>query len=327
MGWTFGFGPLLGPVGSIAQQILLGTDPITGYTLGIPFPDNYMTLFAGAIPVLIASIVLAAAFIVPPPTGETIPTAGIADVLGGLRQFVTAKAVLICAIAYVLVYSGGRAIMDNVSLHARDVMVNDFLGDASRGPPYFFGQGTAAQAAVAAGSASAPAQLLTAVGFVQTGAFAPDTVGVQNFLRFSFKAIAGVLLGYLLAKTHPKATLVATTGLLLLGLGWALKATGWWYLVTIGWLGAGELFGAYYFNYISTASAKSQVRVNIAYVNLLTIVVGFAAVMYGQISDHYGRIASFYVASGILVFALLLVVFTLPARPTPNENSPRETQP
>jgi hypothetical protein len=275
MGWTFGFGPIMACVGSLAQQVLLSKEPLTGYSLHISFPENYMTLFAGAIPALLASILLSAAFIVPPPAGEQIPGARLGDILGGLRQFVTARAVLLAAIAYILVYSGGRAIMDNASLHATDV-----LGDDS------------------------------------------DTVGTQNLLRFGFKAIAGGLLGYLLARTNPKATLLATIGLLLLGMGWALNASGWWYLLTLGWLGAGELFGAYFFNYISTASAKSQVRLNIAYVNLLTILVGFASVMYGRISDAHGRVASFYVASGILVVALLLVVFTLPARPAPRESDP-----
>jgi hypothetical protein len=273
MGWTFGLGPVMACVGSLLQQLLLSTEPITGYSFNVSFPDNYMFLFAGAIPVLLASIVLSVAFVVPPPTDESIPTAGLADILGGLLRFLTTGPVLICAIAYVMVYSGGRAIMDNVSLHAKDV-----LGEAS-----------------------------------------PDTVGVQNFLRFGFKAVAGVFLGYLLAKTNPKATLLATIGLLLLGMAWALTVPGWLYLLTVGWLGAGELFGAYFFNYISTASPKSQVRVNIAYVSLMSIVVGFASVMYGQISDNYGRIASFYVASGILIFALALVVFALPSRPAPRE--------
>ncbi|MSQ95990.1 MAG: hypothetical protein EXR98_15740 [Gemmataceae bacterium] len=272
MGWTFGLGPVMACVGSLLQQLLLSAEPITGYSFGVAFPENYMLLFAGAIPVLLASIVLSVAFVVPPPVGESIPAAGLADILGGLRQFLTTGPVLICAIAYVMVYSGGRAIMDNVSLHAKDV-----LGDES------------------------------------------NTVGVQNFLRFGFKAVAGVLLGYLLAKTHPKATLLATIGLLLLGMAWALTVPGWWYLLTVGWLGAGELFGAYFFNYISTASPKSQVRVNIAYVSLMGIVVGFASVMYGQISDNYGRIASFHVASCILVFTLLVVVLALPARPTPRD--------
>ena len=145
MGWTFGLGPVMACVGSLVQQLLLSHEPLTGYTFDVSFPDNYMWLFAGAIPVLVASIFLAAAFVVPPPEGETIPTAGLADIWSGLRLFVTTWPVVMCAVAYVLVYSGGRAIMDNASLHAKDV-----LGDES-----------------------------------------PDTVGLQNFLRFGFKAIAG----------------------------------------------------------------------------------------------------------------------------------------
>ena len=101
-----------------------------------------------------------------------------------------------------------------------------------------------------------------------------------------------------------------------------MNASGWWYLVTAGLLGAGELFGVYFPNYITTASAKSQVRANIAYLNLLGALVGFASVIFGQISDRFGRIASFHAATGVLILAMLLIIFALPARPTPREETP-----
>jgi hypothetical protein len=269
MGWTFGLGPVLACIGSLLQQVLLSSEPLTGFSFAVPFPDNYAWLFAAALPALAASIFLGFAFVIPPPAGETIPAASMADVLGGVREFVTTRALLTCALAYVLTYAGGRAILDNVSLHARHVLGPD----------------------------------------------AQDTVGLQNFLRFGFKAAAGVLLGQLLARTNARAPLLATIGLLLVGMGWALNATGWWYLLTVGWLGAGELFGAYFFNYVTTASRPAHVRVNIAYLNLLGIVVGFASVTYGHVSESHGRLATFYLASGILVVAVLLVLFSVPARP------------
>jgi hypothetical protein len=146
-----------------------------------------------------------------------------------------------------------------------------------------------------------------------------DTLGIQSFLRFGFKAAAGAMLGWLLATASPRATLLATTSILLFGMGWALGSTGWWFMATFGLLGAGELFGAYFPNYVTTASEKKFVRVNMAYLSVLSTLIGFSSLAFGAISDAYGRIASFYVAAGLLVFALFLIGL-LPADPTPRES-------
>jgi len=276
LGFSFGIGPVAACAGSLMQQMLMGKEPLTGCTFGMSFPDSYLALFAGTLPFMVLCVFLGAAFHIPLPVDEPVASSKTAEILGGLRQFATSRPVLLAAVGYLLVYSGGNAIFDNVSLHAKEV-----LGQAS-----------------------------------------PDTVGLQNFLRFGFKAVAGVLLGWLLAKTNPKAVLLATTAILLAGMAWALNASGWWYLLTAGLLGAGELFGVYFPNYVTTASAKSQVRANIAYLNLLGALVGFASVIFGQISDRFGRIASFHTATGVLIFAMLLILFGLPARPAPREETP-----
>jgi hypothetical protein len=276
LGISFGIGPIAACVGSLIQQMLLSKEPLTGATFAVPFPDNYLALFAGAIPVCVMCVLLGAAFVVPRPADELVSPSRAAEILRGVRQFITSRPVALGAVAYFLVYSGGNAIFDNVSLHAKEVL----------------------------------------------GAASPDTVGLQNFLRFGFKAVAGGLLGWLLVRSHPKATLLATTSLLLAGMAWAMNASGWWYLITAGLLGAGELFGAYFPNYVATASPKSQVRANIAYLNLLGGLVGFASVIFGVISDRFGRIASFHAATGALIFAIVLIVVALPARPTPREDTP-----
>ena len=276
LGFSFGVGPIAACAGSLIQQMLLAKEPLTGYTFGMSFPNSYLALFASNVPVMVLCVLLAAAFQVPSAADEPVPTSRTSEILDGLRQFATCRPVALGAVAYVLVYSGGNAIFDNVSLHAKDVL----------------------------------------------GAASPDTVGLQNFLRFGFKAIAGGFLGWLLAKTHPKATLLATTAILLAGMAWAMIASGWWYLMAAGLLGAGELFGAYFPNYIATASAKSQLRVNIAYLTLLGSLVGFASVIFGQIADRFGRMASFHAATGVLILAILLIIFGLPARPTPREDRP-----
>jgi len=275
LGFSFGIGPIAACAGSLLQQMLMGKEPLTGYTFGMWFPDSYLALFAGTLPVMVLCVFLGAAFQIPLPVDEPVASSRTAEILDGLRQFATSRPVVLAAVGYLLVYSGGNAIFDNVSLHAKDVL----------------GQAT------------------------------PDTVGLQNFLRFGFKAVAGMLLGWLLAKTNPKAALLATTAILLAGMAWALNVSGWWYLLTAGLLGAGELFGVYFPNYVTTASAKSQVRANIAYLNLLGSLVGFASVIFGQISDQFGRIASFHTATGVLILAMLLIAFALPARPAPREES------
>lgn len=146
-----------------------------------------------------------------------------------------------------------------------------------------------------------------------------DTLGIQSFLRFGFKAVAGALLGWLLAKVSPRATLLATTSILLMGVAWALNSSGWWFMLTFGIMGAGELFGAYFPNYVTTASPKPYVRINMAYLSVLSAMTGFSSVLFGWISDRYGRLASFYTAGGILVVAMILICLWLPPNPTPRE--------
>lgn len=149
-----------------------------------------------------------------------------------------------------------------------------------------------------------------------------DTLGIQSFLRFGFKAVAGALLGWLLASVSPRATLLATTSILLLGIAWALNSSGWWFMLTFGIMGAGELFGAYFPNYVTTASPKPYVRINMAYLSVLSAITGFSSVMFGWISFHYGRLASFYAAGSLLVIAMVLICVWLPPNPTPREDVP-----
>jgi hypothetical protein len=275
LGLTFGVGPVLACVGSLVQKALFEKAPLGGFSLGMQFPDNYLALFAAAAPLVLLETFVAASFIVPLPTDEPSNPSRLTEIIGGLRQFFTFRPLLIGAIAYFLVSSGGSAILDNVSLHAKDVL----------------GETTA------------------------------STMGSQNFLRFGFKAVTGVLLGWLLLKTHPKAMLLTTTTILLIGMGWALNSSGQWYLISFGLLGAGELYGVYFPNYIATSSTKSQVRVNIAYLNLLGSLVGFASVIFGQLADRWGRIASFHAATGVLIAALILIIVALPSRPTPRDGA------
>ncbi|MDB5337547.1 MAG: hypothetical protein JWN70_3166 [Planctomycetaceae bacterium] len=274
LGLTFGIGPLLACVGALLQDALFGGKLLGGWSFGLTFPNNYLAMFAAVSPLLLVAGIAVAMFRIPF-DDDWQKDAGTpwAEIVAGVRQFVRNRNVLRAVVIYVIVYSGGNAIFQNVSLHATDILGKD-----------------------------------------------SDTLGMQSFLRFGFKAVAGVLLGLLLAKASPRATLLATTSILLIGMTWALSSTGWWFMLTFGLLGAGELFGAYFPNYVTTASQKPFVRINMAYLSFLTAITGFSSVLFGAISDRYGRIASFYTAAGILVIALILICLLLPPNPTPKED-------
>lgn len=140
--------------------------------------------------------------------------------------------------------------------------------------------------------------------------------GYQFALQFGFKMVVGLLLGWLLVRPHPRAGLLATTSLCLAGLVWALLVPGKWYLVCFGILGAGELCGVYYPNYIITCSPKSRVRRNLAYAQLLALPVTLAPVVFGKISDSYGLRCSIEVAAVLLVVTIFLVQLALPRQPS-----------
>lgn len=281
LGYTFGVGPLFACVAALLQDAVFKGNLLGGWTFGLTFPMNYMAMFAAVAPLLLGAGVCIACFAVPELTSPVEARPPADEIVAGLRQVFENRAVLFAVIIYILAYSGGNGILQNVSLHADTVL----------------GKGS-------------------------------DTLGVQSFLRFGFKAAAGVMLGLLLAKTSPRTTLVATTSVLLVGMAWALASStpsflanfsSWWFMLSFGLLGAGELFGAYYPNYVATASAKPYVRLNMSYLSMLSVPIGFSSVAFGFISDAYGRPASFYAAAAILVLAIVLIYTLLPSDPTPKE--------
>lgn len=273
LGLTFGVGPLLACVGALLQDALFGGTLLGGRTFGLEFPNNYLAMFAAVAPLFLIAGLAVAMFRIPITTEDSSNTGTpLSEIAAGIRQFVTNRNVLFAVLIYVIVYSGGNSIFQNVSLHAKTV-----LGEQS------------------------------------------NTLGLQSFLRFGFKAVAGVMLGWLLATASPRATLLATTSILLIGMTWALTSTGWWFMLTFGILGAGELFGAYFPNYVTTASRKAFVRINMAYLSVLTALTGFSSMIFGKISDNFGRIASFYTAAALLVTGLVLICILLAANPTPRE--------
>jgi hypothetical protein len=151
------------------------------------------------------------------------------------------------------------------------------------------------------------------------GAAAEQYVGYQNALRFGFKVVAGLFLGWLLSRTNPRAGQLATTALLIAGVAWAMWVPGAWFMVGLGLMGAGELFGVYFPNYILCCSPKTHMRRNMAFLSLVTWPAALAPFAFGAISDAFGYKASFCVSLAILGFAFAFVLLALPKTPRPPE--------
>lgn len=159
------------------------------------------------------------------------------------------------------------------------------------------------------------------------GRSAEDLAGYQLALRFSFKMLAGMLLGWLLARTNPKMPLLVTVGLQIAGVLWVLLVPGYWFLLAFGINGAGELFGVYYVNYPVSCSRPHEVRRNIAFLTLASSLVGLAPLVYGWIADTWSLRASFWAALVLLLFTAALVLLKLPSRPKPPVEDESELKP
>jgi MFS family permease len=146
--------------------------------------------------------------------------------------------------------------------------------------------------------------------------------GQQLAIRFAFKVVAGLLLGWVLTRTNPKAGVLVTGAIYLSAQLWAMLFTGQAYLVAFGLYGAGELIGVYAPNYILSASPQMNIRRNMAFVTMLMAPTAPAGLLFGAISDHFGTSdpaagyrASFAVCAAVLAAGLLIAAVYLPARP------------
>ncbi|MDA1212832.1 MAG: MFS transporter [Planctomycetota bacterium] len=148
-----------------------------------------------------------------------------------------------------------------------------------------------------------------------TGEPADNYTGAKMALRFGCKCAYGFLLGMLMVRFHAKVPLLLTTGTCLVGMIWALFIPGKLYLLAFGFLGAGELFYLYFMNYIVSCAPRENVRQYSAYTGLFPAVLGFVAVLYGNVSDEYGYRASFWLALAFLVSAMVIVILSLPNQP------------
>jgi MFS family permease len=328
LGMAFGGGPLLAVIGSFCQILILGgTFSLGQYSWdfkGIAYPWSFVILFGAGVPMMGLAIVFGLLLILPPERNEPqraplasivgaligVPAmamffywmylAGLGDRLtldlsrylgGGLsasalrltvhaetlrwlgysslivsvaalsyhfREILSQRTLLLATLVTLLVYCGNM-IPPNMNLYSAEVLRERVEGDA------------------AADKAKE-----------QTGLPA-KYAGTQNLYRFSFKMLAGVFLGWLLARTNPRAGILATSLLFLSAQLWAIFVTGPWYLVAFGIFGAGELIGVYAPNYLVSASRKEDLRKTTAFMTMLMAPAAPIGYLYGSIVDIVKR--------------------------------------
>ncbi|WP_010584343.1 hypothetical protein [Schlesneria paludicola] len=343
---AFGLGPLLAVAGSFGQTALLGGDLFGLHFDGLEYPTNFIILFSAGAPVMATAAVLSQFFVITPVEQEQ-PREPVSAVIGLLIGIALSMAAIgLVQFAAVPIESATDAIeatppsATSVSpALAKSAGLVCTIGAALAFVHHFrhvFQQRTLLIATIVTILVYAGNVIPSNMNLYSTEALGnlPEKyAGVQNMLRFGFKVVAGVSLGWLLTRTNPRAGIVATSSIFLIAMIWAMLVTGPWYLIAFGIHGAGELVGVYAPNYIVSASRRDELRRNMAFVTMLMVPAAPAGYLYGAIVDgvkqsgwtafglssvSLGFRLSFLVCGLLILSGILLAVAFLPARPKPN---------
>ena len=327
LGLAYGLGPVLAAVGSLgAQLILAGRCEILTLQWKITplaFPANFSLLFFIVSPVMAGAALLASRFVLETPEHEEPgrrPFKEVQDLFWGVLASVVA---MVCVLQqYWLIAYALMAISTVLfACHFRDLLSSRLLRLAIFVTLLMY-------------LGNIIPSNMTLYSKEVLGVDPQETVGYQNAIRFSFKALAGVFLGWVLTRYNARAGILITAGLYVLALFWAMIASKTMYLYAFGIFGAGELVGVYAPNYILSACRKSQMRRSMVLMNLLMAPVGQLAPVFGQIADDirkkdirafgqssqaFGFQTSFAVCAAVILLAIVIAVIWLPRTPRPDD--------
>jgi hypothetical protein len=152
---------------------------------------------------------------------------------------------------------------------------------------------------------------LTLFGTVAMNRKPATLVGIMMALRYGGKSLSSYRLGRLNLRWGMRAPVIATIALVLVGVFWAWTVHGYLYLFGFALLGAGELGGVYFPNYVLATSKVSDGARNLSVLALTSIPVGLSPVIYGQLTDRSGYGAGFIFA-GVVGLGALWCVLKLP---------------
>ncbi len=132
--------------------------------------------------------------------------------------------------------------------------------------------------------------------------------GWMMALRFGFKCLGGLLLGIISVRWGIRAPLFACVGMVGAAILWAWLVPGHLYLLAFGIMGAGELGGVYFPNYVISISSASAATRNLAIHSLVSPVSSIGPALHGGLTDLYGFPASFTFGLTASIVALILVL-------------------
>lgn len=133
-----------------------------------------------------------------------------------------------------------------------------------------------------------------------------DYSGLMMALRFGCKAMGGYLLGWIALRHGFRASAFTSVALLAVGILWGWGIPGFAYLLAFGFIGAGELGGTYFPNFVAVLSSAEAGTRNLALVQLAPPVSSFAPAVHGGLADIWGFPASFLF--GLVAAAVSMVL-------------------
>jgi MFS family permease len=142
-----------------------------------------------------------------------------------------------------------------------------------------------------------------------------ELAGVIMALRFGCKSIAGFGIGSVAARFGARYAMICTVVFVGLGMAWPLISTGYGYLGAFGLMGAGELGGIFFINYVVSISQPALATRNLALLSLVAPVSSFVPALHGSLTDAFGFHASFLFGS--LAAGAALTLLLVSGRGTP----------
>jgi MFS family permease len=141
-----------------------------------------------------------------------------------------------------------------------------------------------------------------------------ELAGLVMALRFGLKSLAGFGLGTVAERLGARRAMILTLVFIGLGISWPFVSSGYVYLFAFGLMGAGELGGIYFSNYIISISPPEHTTRNVALLALVGPVSSVAPALHGALADHFGFPASFGFGALAVVVALGLLARDRPAQ-------------
>jgi hypothetical protein len=139
-----------------------------------------------------------------------------------------------------------------------------------------------------------------------------ELAGLIMALRFGIKSLAGFGFGAVAQHYGARAAMILTLVFVGIGISWPFVSTGYVYLFAFGLMGAGELGGVYFSNYIISVSRPEDTTRNVALLSLVGPVSSVAPALHGGLADQFGFHASFSFGLLVVVVAFVLLQRTRP---------------